>query len=191
MAFQFRTHAVAFLAACLMLMLAAGLYQRVANPSLEYHLDHAPAASEADHDHPPLSPEETEKLNRAMADLGTAPNDIGKLLAIADIFRRNKDWINAAAFLARAAEAAPADMRPRYYQGVTLAQKGEFANAAMAFEHALRLAPENAPAQFNLAVLYRYHLDKPEKARSLFNAIASSPSSDASLRQKAKEELGK
>lgn len=188
---DFRANGAAFLGFALLLLLAVGLYQRIANPSLTYHLDaqqHAPAPA-ADHDHPPLAPEDAEKLGNAMTRLRENPADAELLLSIADIFGRNKDWRNALGFLERAAEVAPKDFRPQYLRGITLANMNEHARAAEAFEKALELDATNTRSRFNLAVLYRYYLNKPEKARELLRDVASSPLADPALREQAKKEL--
>lgn len=190
MASDFRANGATFLGLAVLLLLATGLYQRVANPSLAHHLD-APqsAAPAADHDHPPLTPQDTEKLGQAMAQLRERPADTNLLLSIADIFNRNKDWRNAVEFLSRAAEIAPKDMRPQYFLGVALASSGEHANAAAAFEKALAIDPTSAQSRFNLAVLYRYYLNRPEKAKELLQEVAASPLAEPALREQAKKEL--
>ncbi len=191
---RFRAHAGTFIYCSLALLLAAGLYQRVANPSLEYRLDPSPAQSAPmqarEHEHPPLAPEDAEKLAQAMAGLRENPADAGRLLAIAGIFSRNKDWINAITFLKRAAAADPADARPPAYLGVAYSARGEFAKAAEALENALALAPGDAAVQFSLAHIYRDRCNKPERAKELFEAVAASPSADSTLREQARRELG-
>ena len=186
----FRPHAGTFLFLGLALLLATGLYQRVANPSLEYRLG-APAsnAQAAEHEHPPLTPEDAQALSRAMAKLQRNPSDLDLTLHIAAIFSRNKDWINAVAFLDKALHLAPSDMRPRYFLGVALAGKGEYAQSATAFEQALAIEPDNVHSMFNLGILYRHYLRKPGEAAELFRKVTASPNADNELRKKAEEEL--
>lgn len=194
MATFFRAHAVTFLAASLVLLLAAGLYQRVANPALHLHMDAPPPAAQAapaDHDHPPLTPEDNAKLGQAMGKLRENPADTETLLEIAAIFSRNNDWINAVTFLERAAQAAPKDMRPRFFLGVALASQGRHAEAAAAFEKTLTLAPGNAEARFNLGILYRYYLHQNDKAADLFRTVAESPEAGENLRELARKELAR
>lgn len=188
---HFRNYGASFLGFAILLLLVAGFYQRIVNPSLEYRLG-VPvtgATASQDHDHPPLPEKDAEELGRAMAQLRDNPANPDLLIFIADIFSRNKDWLNAVGFLNRAAEIAPSDMRPHYYLGVALAGKGEHANAAAAFEKALHLAPDSAQSRFNLAILYRYYLNRQEKAVELLRAVANAEETDGALRRKAQEEL--
>ena len=189
-----RARSRTFLLLSLLLLLAAGLYYRVAHPSLRYHLEHgpsvaSPSAADPAHDHPPLSPEENAELARLMGVLRQSPSDVNSLLAIADLFSRNKDWRNALAFFDRAAQAAPSDMRPWYFRGVALAGIQDYAGAAAAFEHALERVLGNDSIRYNLAVLYRYHLNRPSEAASLFGAIVASPAAPESLKARAREEV--
>lgn len=195
MTFRFQAYAPAFLACCVAALLATGLYQRVANPELHYHMQSPATATQTapppDHDHPPLGPEDTASLGQAMNKLRATPGDVETLLEIAAIFSRNRDWINAVTFLERAVAANPSDMRPRYFLGVALASQGRHAMAAKAFEETLALSPANDHARFNLGILYRYYLDRPDKALELFTAVAESPEADESLRNMAQKELAK
>lgn len=183
-----RARAGAFLTASILLLLCAGLYYRVAEPSLTFFMETGDART-ADHDHPPLAQDDAEQLGRAMARLEKNPDDADLMLHIAEIFIRNKDWRNAVSFLERAALLAPADMRPPYFLGLALSGGGEYARAEKAFLKALEASPGNPQSMFNLAVLYRYHLGEPEKAAELFAAVAASPASDAPLRDGARREL--
>ena len=81
-------------------------------------------------------------------------------------------------------------MRPYYFLGVTFANKKDYPAAAKAFEKARALAPGNDSVKFNLAVLYRYHLDRREEAAALFAEVAASPVASESLKEKARVEMG-
>ncbi len=109
-----------FLFCCLVLLLGAGIYQRIARPSLEYHLRQTPArlpekpipssAPGTDAAVPqttPLTPEDAETLANAMRELRGQPDNPEIYRRIADIFIRHKDWHNAAKFLERAAALTP------------------------------------------------------------------------------------
>lgn len=186
---RMRSHAGTFLVCAAALLLLAGIYQRVANPSLTFHLETAAPADAAGHDHPALAPEDAEMLGRAMARLQKTPEDLDLLLSIAAIFSRNKDWINAVGFLDRAVHLAPSDMRPHYYLGIAFASQGDYAKAEKAFESALAASPGNPETMFSLGVLSRYHLGKPQKAAEMFRAVAASPAAREDLRKNAREQL--
>lgn len=186
---RFRPRAAAFLFCAIALLFLTGIYQRVASPSLIYPMDEGAASSAEEHDHPPLTPEDSEKLAQAMTALQKDPENVDRLLSIAHIFSRNKDWMNAIGFLDRATHLAPNDMRPQYFLGLAFASTGDHFKAEKSFEQALGIAPGNPQAMFNLAVLYRYHLGKPEKADELFRAVAISPMTESGLRESARRQI--
>ncbi|CAK7023377.1 MAG: hypothetical protein DELT_02505 [Desulfovibrio sp.] len=191
---RFSAHAGTFIICCAVLLLGTGVYQRVANPALHYHLDApqpaSPAnpANPANHDHPPLSPEDAQMVGKLMESLRAEPDDTGLAMQIADIFVRNGDWINAEGFLDRITQRAPENHRAWHLLGYTRSQQGFYAKAAEAFEKAVAVSAE-PQSMFSLAVMYRYHLNMPQKALPLFTAVADSPKSDDSLRAQAAKEL--
>ncbi len=194
-----RSLAFWFLLMSLGCLFATGLYQRMASPSLIQTLDMQPQGrgndpqpggnAAAQRPPAPLPEADAAELGGLMAKLKAAPDNTDTLLAIADVFRRNKDWEKALGFLRRAADSAPADMRPQYFQGMALAEKGDSAPAAEAFEKALLLAPNNASARFSLAVLYRHYLNNPGRARELLEAIVASPDAEEAVKARARTEL--
>jgi len=72
--------------------------------------------------------------------------------------------------------------------GIALYQQQRIQEAAAAFQELLNLE-KNAAAQFNLAVIYKYHLDKPNEARALIEQIAALPGADADTAKRARKEL--
>lgn len=185
---RFSAHAGAFILCCVVLLFGTFIYQRVANPSLEYSLDAPASAANPDHDHPPLTPEDTKALGSLMEELRAKPTDPALTLRIADIFVRNKDWMNAAAFLEKAAELAPNEHRPWHLLGFARSQQGQYDEAAKAFEKAVSIGSE-PQSMFSLGVMYRYHLNRQQKALEQFIAVKNSPKSDASLREMAEKEI--
>lgn len=180
-------HAASFIIGCLVMLFATAVYQRVSNPSPEFHLD-APQNAGSGHDHPPLAPEDAAALGVLMEEMRGTPKDPAIPLRIADLFIRNKDWLNAAAFLEKSAELAPENHRTWHLLGFVRSRQGAYAQAAEAFEKAAAISPE-PETLFSLGVMYRYHLRMPQKALTHFTAAANSPKSDISLRQRAENEL--
>ncbi len=188
-----------FLIVAVLAVLAAGVYQRVINPSLTQALNVPSSergampqgAAEEGQQRPPMPLPQADgaELAALMARLKEMPTNLDILLEISGIFTRNKDWPNALGFLRRAAELAPADMRPPYFLGITLAAKGDFADAAAAFEKALLLSPGNAAASFNLAIMYRHYLNQPDKGKELLQAIIASKDADEAIKDRARQEL--
>lgn len=202
---QFHSHAGTFIACGLALLLATGLYQRVANPSLEYHLNHGPSASSASsapsmppdgmapgaETPEPMSAGEREKLAKAMADLRENPANAETHMLIADIFLRHKDWHKAIRFMERAVAVAPDNATAWHAYGFVLFGHKEFEKSGEAFERALVLKPGYASAMTNLIILYRQKLGKPERAKELAKAVLASPDADEHAQNIARDALQK
>ena len=197
---HFRAHAGTFLACSLVLLLATGLYQRVANPALEYHLEHSSVATPtpavpstsvaSDTGAPlPIRPEDGEKLAQAMADLKKNPTNAQTNMLIANIFMQHRDWHNAVKFMERAVSAAPDDAAVWHSYGLILFGHKEYEKSTEAFERALALNPSDTSAMTNLIVLYRREPGNPERALELARAVLASPKADEHTKNIAKSEL--
>lgn len=184
---RFSAHAGTVVICFAVLLGATFLYQRVANPSLEYTLD-TPQTATSGHEHPPLAPEDAKALGSLMEELRAKPDDSEIVLRIVAIFMRNSDWINAAAFLDKAAELAPEHNRAWHLLGFVRSQQGQYRQAAEAFEKAVAISAE-PQSMFSLGVMYRYHLNQEQKALAQFIAVKNSPKSDNPLRERAEQEI--
>jgi Flp pilus assembly protein TadD len=72
--------------------------------------------------------------------------------------------------------------------GIALYQQGREREAATVFEELLALEKYPA-AQYNLAIIYKYHMDKPNEARALLEQVTASPDADTETASRAKKEL--
>lgn len=135
-----------------------------------------------------LAPEDAARMGEFMARLQSNPHDADLLLEIAQAFMRAKEWPQAESFLRRASVAAPTDARPPHFLGVIQASRQQYTEAAASFEQALTL-DTNPSTQFNLAVLYRYYLNKPDRAKTLLEAVSKSADAPDALKAKAAQEL--
>lgn len=184
---RFSAHAGTVVICFAVLLGAACIYQRVANPSLEYTLD-TPQTVPNDHEHPPLAPEDAKALGNLMEELRAKPDDSEIVLRIVALFMRNNDWINAAAFLEKAAELTPENNRVWHLFGFVRSQQGQYRQAAEAFEKSVAISAE-PQSMFSLGVMYRYHLNQEQKALAQFIAVKNSAKSDTALREKAEQEI--
>lgn len=137
---------------------------------------------------PALTEQQADDLSELMRRIQANPQDGEALAEIGEAFLSTKDWARADAFLSRAISAAPADTRPRYLMGISLYQQGRMAEAAGVFEKLLDIK-KDAAAQYNLAIIYKYHLDKITDARTLLRDIVDSGTADAATVEWAKKEL--
>jgi|GEM_PF-2716766 len=137
---------------------------------------------------PALSEEQADDLSALMRKVQSNPNDADALMEIGSIFLTAKDWGRAGVFLNRAVLSRPADIGPRYMLGIALYQQGREQEAAAVFEELLALEKYPA-AQYNLAIIYKYHMDKPDEAKALLEQILASPDADVETVSRAKKEL--
>ncbi len=187
---------LAILLAGMCAMFGTVLIYRIDHGSLTEEIGRPQAKRDAPADSPEpnmgfaLSEQQTDDLGKLMAKLQAEPKNPALLMEIGGLFMEAKEWDRARFFLSRAVVAAPADTRPRYMLGISLFRLGNAPEAAKVFEDMLELKDEPA-ARFNLAVLYKYHLNRPEDAKKQLEIVASSPDADADLAAQARAELAK
>ncbi len=135
-----------------------------------------------------LSDQQTDDMGKLMAQLQEEPKDPALLMQIGGLFMEAKEWGRAGVFLSRAVVAAPSDPKPRYMLGITLFRSGKAQDSAKVFEDLLQLKDEPA-ARFNLAIIYKYSLNRLDDAKKLLDQVAAS--ADPDLAAQAKVELAK
>jgi Flp pilus assembly protein TadD len=135
-----------------------------------------------------LTEKQADDLTGLMRKLQADPNDAETLIAIGDTFLMTREWPRAEVFLHRAILSRPGDVRPRYMLGVCLYQQGKIQEARLAYEELLTIR-EDPPALYNLALIYKYHLNDTDKARSLLEKVIGSPDADMDTLDRAKKEL--
>jgi Flp pilus assembly protein TadD len=124
-----------------------------------------------------------------MDKLRANPGDAGILIQVGEEYMAAGDWERAAPFLRQAAQGGTPDARALSLLGICLFRQGRPEEAAESFEQALRLR-EDPIALYNLAILHRYHLNRPEPAEGLLRRALQSPESDADLLERVRRELG-
>lgn len=147
-----------------------------------------PQAGKADDPASALTGEQAGSVSALMRKLQSNPNDATALMDIADIFIEAGEWARAEVFLTRAVLARPGDTRPRYMLGLAQHQAGKMAEAAVTFEELLSIK-EDPAAMYNLAVIYKHHLNKAEEAQALLRRVLDSPSADMDTLDRANKEM--
>lgn len=135
-----------------------------------------------------LTEKQADDLTELMRALQANPEDADALMKIGDTFLMAKEWQRAEVFLNRAVLSRPADVRPRYMLGICLYQQGKIDEARQAYTELLDIR-EDPPALYNLALIYKYHLNNPDKAGELLQKLLNSPETDVDTLEKAKKEL--
>lgn len=135
-----------------------------------------------------LTEQQADDLSELMRRIQADPRDAEALTRIGESFLMAKDWARSGVFLARAITAAPEDIRPRYMMGISLYQQGRMPEAAKVFEDLLAIKKDTA-AQYNLAVIYKYHMNRTADANALLRDIVEAGTADVDTIERAKKEL--
>lgn len=111
---------------------------------------------------------------------GEHPDLAGPLFNLARIRQRQGDEAGALELLAQAS-AVCSHCGPVWNQvGAIRRSQGQFAAAEAAYQEAIRLQPDYAPAHYNLAVLYEIFLQQPQRALDGYQRyLALGPGDDA------------
>lgn len=183
---------------CLLAMTVTSVYVMLpedAKPkpasTAEQDKNEAAAPAQADSAAPkadPLSEQQTNAISGMMQKLQQNPNDADALQEIGKTFLEAKEWDRAEVFLQRSLLSRPADIDTRYLLARCQYGQNKMAEAAASFEEILSMQ-EEAPAMFNLAVIYKYHLNQPEKATELFTKLLTLPGLDEKTRAAATKEV--
>jgi hypothetical protein len=155
----------------------------------------APQAGQADATGAPaagmgegMSEQALSALSGLMAELQKNPTDPRTLTDIGRFFVENSEWQRAESFLSRAVLSAPSATVPRQLLGIAQYQQGKLAAAGETF--AALLALEEVPeVMYNLAVIYKYSLDRQEDARHLLEQIVKSAKAGDELKAEAQKEM--
>ncbi len=124
----------------------------------------------------------------AMQKLQANGQDMDALLSLTGLFIAQEDWVRAEDFARRALVADPANALASYYLGVILANNEIYGEAVENLERSITLQ-DTAQARFSLAVVYRYHLNDPVKAKEHLEKAATNPGITEALRPLVQQEL--
>lgn len=139
---------------------------------------------------PPAMQEAMQKeIGKLMLKMQENPDDVETLVELASYFMNMQSWDKAQVFLNNAVVLKPADPEILYRLGICSFQLEQPAEAAGYFEQIAALEPTHAHALFNLGVLYRHYLDRPEEAEEIFKELAALPDAPQELVDAARKEL--
>lgn len=135
-----------------------------------------------------LSEEDADELSKLMGRIKENPNDAKALRETGEFFVRARDWKRAEFFLDRAVLSNPSDIGARDSLGISQYQQGAVTNAAKTYEELLAIR-EDPRALYNLAIIYKYRMNRPRDARALLQKALDSPDLDAEIRVRVQREL--
>ncbi len=124
-----------------------------------------------------------------MQEVEQNPENVGAITELASFFMQNEDWDKALSFWKRALDVEPENQLALNQAGFTLFQKQQHTEAKEMFQKLLELNPENYQGHFNLAIIYKYYLDEPEKAMDHLEKIIELDPDHPDLLERVRQEL--
>ena len=135
-----------------------------------------------------MSQDDRAHIAELMAKIQTNPEDVASLVDLGDHFIQADDFERAKFFLQKATALTADDAKAWKLLGMAYYRLDNFAEAATSFEFLIK--KDKSPANYySLAVLYKYHLKEPEKAKTLFAEALTLPNLNSDIKSKIEEEL--
>ncbi|MGE4440296.1 MAG: tetratricopeptide repeat protein [Desulfomicrobium sp.] len=181
-----RGRVVVFLMACLGLMVFAAVAYRVENPSIVQHeqpreMPGGGAMGQMGGDMAGVSV--------MMKKLQENPEDVDAMRSLGMSFMDMQAWDKALSFWEMILERNENDVMALNQKGFCLFELERYPEAAELFERMLAIEPHNYHAHYNLGVIYKYYLSKPENAATHFQAVIDAAPDDPGLMSNARREL--
>lgn len=129
-------------------------------------------------------------IRRLMMQLRESPGNTEVLKDLGEAFLRRQSFQDALGFLEQAVIADPSDPQTYMLLGMTHFGLDQYEESAKYFEGMLKVRPESPDARFNLGMLYKHFLGKPEIAVDHYQAVLDSDIASEDLKAKAAKELG-
>lgn len=180
-----RQRVVMFLLLCLGLILFAAVAYRVENPSIVQHEERQemPAVGGMD------KMGDMAGVSSMMKKLQDNPDDVEAMRALGMTFMDMQAWDKAMSFWDMVLQKNEKDVMALNQKGFCLFELEKYAEAAELFERMLTVEQQNFHAHYNLGVIYKHYLAKPDKAAVHFQAVLDAAPDDPELMESAKREL--
>jgi len=129
-------------------------------------------------------------MTSLMQRLQENPEDKEALFRLGQRFMQMQAWDKALEFWNRLQKLEPENKHVLTQKGFCLFQKEEYEQAAGIFKKILELDARDYRAHYNLGMLYKYYLKKPDPARThLQKVLEYLPADKKDLRQDVQKEL--
>lgn len=176
---------LAFMAACLMVMLGASLWQRFSHPSLTVHrFDQRVEATENNG---------MGGIGQLMQTVSRNPTDMGAILQLVESLMAMGQWESAENFAQKAMAIDPGsdgNRRAMYLLAVIHHNQGRHSQAADLLEKLLEQG-ENPSARYSLGILYLHYLDKRDAGLEQLRKGLEAPDLPPGLAEAISGELDK
>lgn len=176
----------------LLLLCGIGLVA-MAIGSFIYRMEHPSLVVEnQQHSAPPTSMEKgpsMEMIQAMMKKLDENPDDVQIMYVLGEQFRRMKAFDRAKGLYVRALKVEPDNLQVLRMLGLTEFNLQEYQASAQTFGRVIQLDPKDFTTFFNLGILNKHFLDKPDKAREYFQKVIDLPDVPKETLAEAKSEL--
>ncbi len=131
------------------------------------------------------------KIMSLMQELQKNPQDLSLLTKLGQSFMSMKAWDRAAVFWKKvlALPGQEKNIMALMQLGTCYFEKNQNEQSLEIFKQLIAIEPNYAPAYFNLGLLYKYRLKKPEAAKKAFAKIVSLKTKEPGLIARAEKEL--
>ncbi len=131
------------------------------------------------------------KIMLLMQELQKKPQDLALLTRLGQTFMSMKAWDRAIVFWKKvlALPEQEKNIMALTQLGTCYFEKKQNEKSAEVFKQIVAVEPNFAPAYFNLGLLYKYRLKKPEAAKKAFSKIIALQPKEAGLLERAEKEL--
>ncbi len=164
---------------CLVVIFLSSVWNRIQSPSIVIDT-HAGQQQQQDM---------MARVTSLMEEVERNPENVEALSELANAFMRLENWERAFTFWERVLDVEPNHEMALNQAGFTLFQQGRYSQAAEYFQRLLEINPENYHSHFNLAIIYKYHLDEQELAENHLERILELDPDHPELLDRVRQEL--
>ncbi len=195
---------------CVLAMVAASFIYRANHPNLYVRVQSQSGPQFEDHDHDGDGVQEhgseggmsappgmgrgmsgpMGRVREFMVATEANPDDVEALIGLGNSFLMMRAWDRALKPLTRANALAPGNIELLKAIGVAYFNKKEFDKASAVYEEILTIAPNDSLALFNLGVINKHYLGKPDVAETCFRKVLEVEKENRQIIEMVQQELG-
>lgn len=173
---------------CLAVIFVASVLFRLENPGLTVPGRTMPGAGHGGEGGMP-GMGDMGNVRALMQKLQEQPGDPETLLALSRAFMQMEAWPQAKVFIDDLLSKDPENEPALTMAGVVAYHQEDYAGAAGIYEKLLAKNPANVMAAFNLGILFKHYLNRPDEGRALLEGLLAAHPDDARLGEMVRQEL--
>ncbi|WP_243547156.1 tetratricopeptide repeat protein [Pseudodesulfovibrio tunisiensis] len=129
------------------------------------------------------------QVKELMARVEKNPEDVEALTELGNMFLMMRAWDRALEPLEKAVQLQPKNVNLLKGVGICYYNKKQYDKAMQVYGEILEITPDDALVFYNMGVISKYALSKPDQAKSFFRQAAEFAGQNEELRLHAEEEL--